>query len=286
MNQLTPSLTVLKSINGAGLPFYKVGTLKGFQLEGNFGNYAIDLIQSDDKQITPFFTEFVPYISGSYITSFKLYELDENKLGIAYDYNGLKDARGNYYNIPFISIIKEVKGTIYQRYYCNGIDLATKLNAGVYELVLTDNYGRVFESEIFGNCLFKNTNFANIVCSNASCPNRQVGENAVFTITITETNGFNVSNLNLTVNWNINNPMKFDDYTFPYYFESLTANFEDTQTFDLLANETKILTFTYPNQLTTGTYSIDYKLSRGDCSGNIPFTVGNACVSFVSGNWS
>jgi hypothetical protein len=280
------SLTVYKSFYGSGLPFYKVGSLKGFQLEGNYYNYAIDLIQVDDHKVPAFITDYVSYSAGSYAVSLLLYELDSEKLKVAITYEDLVAARGSYTTIPISTVLKETKLTSYDRYYTNEISLSSVLDAGVYELVLTDSSGRVFESEIFSNCIFKETTFSNVVCSSASCPNVTTGNRPVFTITITETNGVPVDWLQMKVNWNVGESVKFDLITFPFRFGDESLNTEETQTFSLLASEAKVLTFTYPNIVDPGTYTMSYLLNKGTCSGTITFTIGNPCIEFVSGIWT
>jgi hypothetical protein len=275
-----------KSFTGAGLPIYKGGSLKGFQLTNNFGNYSIDLIQVNDFVFPAFITQFAALSSGSYIVSAYVYELDRSKLDMAYTYTDLVAARGSYYTLNTSNIAKETKLNLYQRFYSNGFNLSTVLAAGIYELVITDSDGNIYESEIFSNCLHKNTDFG-ITCSNATCPNIQTGTNAVFSITINENNGVSIDDLTMTVEWNIINNTKYDDYVHPYIYENAALNLIQTLDFDLAANEDKVLTFTYPTILPTGSYSVSYKLSVGSvCVGTINFTVGNSCITFISGVWS
>jgi hypothetical protein len=276
---------IYKSFTGAGLPFYKQGTLKGFQLEGNYLNFEFDLIQVNDYQIPSFFTEYQLISNGAYISSLKLYELNVNKLKTAQTYQEMIACRGNYTSLPVASILKETKET-YERYYTPPINLANVMAIGVYELVMTDSSGRIFESEVFSNCLFKETSFSNIVCSSASCPDVTTGNRPVFTITITETNGVPVEGLEMKVNWLMDNSVKFNDIVFPFRFGNVGLDTEETQTFNLVGGGSTVLTFTYPNIIPTGDYSMTYILNRGTCSGSIDFSIGNPCIEYVSGEWT
>jgi hypothetical protein len=84
----------------------------------------------------------------------------------------------------------------------------------------------------------------------------------------------------------MNSAPVFNNITFPFIFGDDSFDTEETQTFNLAANEVKILTFTYPNVAPAGSYSLDYILSNTSCLGNITFDIGNDCVSFISGVWS
>lgn len=276
---------IYKSLTGASLPFYKAGALKSFQLNGNYKNFNIDLIQTDDATAPTFITPFVPYTVTGVASTLKLYEIDASALAIAETYEDFIACRGNYTSLAVTDISKESKETTYQRYYCNGFVYEDILDAGIYELVLTDSDGKVFESELFSVCLFKETTFPQIICSNAACPDIEVGEHPEFSIDVSETNRVNVRNCKMTVTWNMGTGEGFP-YTLPMTFGDEGASYTTTYIFDLDANETKSLEFTYRYYPNGGEYSVTYRLNYGNCEDTIEFTVGNPCINFVSGTWS
>lgn len=277
--------TIYKNLLGTSLPVYKSGSLKGFQLNGNYYNFVIDLIQSSDTELLSFFTPFQALVVGSYVSSCRLYSIDVDKLRKATTYADIVAARGSYYTIDTDNILKETKEDTYERFYASVTQLDTTLAAGVYELVITDSTGRIFESELFSNCLFKDSTATNLSCT-VTCPDVGSGQHPVLTITITELEGSTVDDLSMKVDWNMDNSVKFNDIVFPFRFGNTAQDYSETQEFSLLPNEVKVLTFTYPYVASTGTYTVDYKINKGTCSGSEEFEIGNPCITFVSGEWS
>ena len=134
------------------LPIYKKGTLKNFQLAGNFQNWSFDLIISTNNYILPFVTNFFTSILTS-ITSFQLKKVYSTKLSNCKTNADILAIVESSQNLNTAHVYKQSLSTYTkERYYGKGTDAhGLTLNAGIYYLYLSDGTNE-FESELFKIC--------------------------------------------------------------------------------------------------------------------------------------
>lgn len=134
------------------LPIYKLGSLKGYQLKGNYQNWKNDLIIGQREKLLPFISDFFD-TTNEILTDFIIYKLDENLLSNCKTYDEFINCRKDYIDLPTIQINKQtISVEAKQRYYNDGTTLLSNfLSSGIYEIYFTDTIN-TFESEIFGIC--------------------------------------------------------------------------------------------------------------------------------------
>lgn len=129
------------------LPIYKKGTLKNFQLTGNYQNWQSDLILASDSQILPFVSPFFDTILTG-LVKFSFYKIDETKLSSCRKWSDIWNIVTTEITMDTADINKQtVSGIPKQRYYCTS-ETITPLASGVYFLYFADATNE-FESEIF-----------------------------------------------------------------------------------------------------------------------------------------
>jgi len=273
----------------ATLKIYSAGYDKDYQREGNYQNYSTGMPQINRIDIPSFISDWFDYVSVVTISSFKLYKLTESGLSSAYnntDLIALRDA-GTTLNPALISIEYDpVRGKA--RIYCYEQKFAALLECGIFELVIVTNLNTL-KSELFSTSMYYNANLAEGVlsCSDATCADIVYGAYPVFTIDITELNGYPVNDETLTLRFYYTESDTFDGIILDEWVFSDDNSYEEfIEDISLTASQLLEFTKTFEKTLKKGRYAVEYEASWSGCAGSITYDVNKPYFTEVLGEWA
>lgn len=278
-----------KSLSDIGIQMLRQGSLKPYQLIGNFQNYLLGINQSYDNYLMPFCTPVITDVD-QYISSIKLYTLNSNLLATAQTYDDYILARDSYISLSN-SLAEKTTYTGYCQFIIsiNNI-LTTLLPGGFYELVITDNKGIIYESDIFSTCLVKEGSVAVVTCANANVGDEsqevEYGNYPTFSIDLTESNGVDFS-YEITLRWALFRDNTFNNIVFNDFIFEDPSTSEITQVLigTLRANTTQTITSILSEILPKGQYGLMYYSNVPGCSGTLTFSVLKDCMTYSSGSF-